>query len=175
MQNDNITLYSLGFDQVRSYLLTVAFVVGNILLPQLCHLIPRGGLILLPIYLFTLVGAYKYGWRVGLMTALLSPVANHLLFGMPPAAVLPTILIKSVVLALAAGFAAQRLRRLPLLLSLAAVVACYQVVGTLAEWAIVGDLFVALQDFRIGVVGMMIQIFGGELLIRSLHSQRPNQ
>ena len=64
---------------------------GNIVLPQLCHLVPQG-LILLPIYFFTLIGAYKYGWQVGLLTAVLSPLANHLLFGMPPAPMLAPIL-----------------------------------------------------------------------------------
>lgn len=172
MQSDKITLYSLEFTDTRSYLLTAGFVAGNIILPQLCHLVNQGGAILLPIYLFTLIGAYKYGWRVGLLTAILSPLANHLLFGMPPVAVLPIILIKSTLLALAAGVAARRLHHLPLLVTLAMVVACYQVLGTLAEWAIVGDLYTALQDFRLGVAGMLIQIFGGEFIIRRLPSKR---
>ncbi len=165
MQSQKITLYSLNFDNAKSYMLVAAFVVGNILLPQLCHLVPRGGLILLPIYFFTLIGAYKYGWRVGLMTALLSPIINHLMFGMPALGVLPLILSKSVILALVAGFAANRLSRLPLVAVLAAVVAAYQVFGTLVEWAIVGDLHIALQDFRLGIAGMLIQIFGGAALI----------
>ncbi len=148
-------------------MLVALFVVGNIVLPQLCHLVPRGGLILLPIYFFTLIGAYKYGWRVGLLTAILSPIVNHLLFGMPPLGVLPLILVKSVILACVAGFAAKRWSHLPLFVVLAGVVASYQVVGTLAEWAIVGDLHTALQDFRLGIAGMLIQIFGGSALISS--------
>ncbi len=148
-------------------MLVALFVVGNIVLPQLCHLVPRGGLILLPIYFFTLIGAYKYGWRVGLLTAILSPIVNHLLFGMPPLGVLPLILVKSVILACVAGFAAKRWSHLPLFVVLAGVVASYRVVGTLAEWAIVGDLHTALQDFRLGIAGMLIQIFGGSALISS--------
>ena len=76
------------------------------MLPQLAHLLPQGGITWLPIYFFTLVGAYKYGWRAGLLTAVVSPVANHLLFGMPAAAMLTPILVKSTLLALAAGYAA---------------------------------------------------------------------
>lgn len=83
------------------------FVAGNILLPQLCHLVPLGGPTLLPIYFFTLIAAYKFGLRVGLLTAILSPVINHLLFGMPAAAVLPAILIKSGLLALATAAVAR--------------------------------------------------------------------
>ena len=43
------------FGNYRTYLAAAAFVCGNILVPQLCHLIPNGGLIFLPIYFFTLV------------------------------------------------------------------------------------------------------------------------
>ncbi len=88
-------LYSLPFGNVKTYLFALLFVAGNIALPQLCHLVPAGGPTLLPIYFFTLIAAYKYGFKVGLLTALLSPVINHLLFAMPAAAVLPAILIKS--------------------------------------------------------------------------------
>ena len=85
-------LYSLFFGNVKTYLFALLFVAGNIALPQLCHLVPAGGPTLLPIYFFTLIAAYKYGFRVGLLTAILSPVINHLLFAMPAAAVLPAIL-----------------------------------------------------------------------------------
>lgn len=84
-------LYSLPFGNVKTYLFALLFVAGNIALPQLCHLVPAGGPTLLPIYFFTLIAAYKYGFKVGLLTALLSPVINHLLFAMPAAAVLPAI------------------------------------------------------------------------------------
>lgn len=80
-------LYSLPFGNVKTYLFVLLFVAGNIALPQLCHLVPAGGPTLLPIYFFTLIAAYKYGFKVGLLTALLSPVINHLLFAMPAAAV----------------------------------------------------------------------------------------
>ena len=92
-------LYSLSFSNVKTYLFAFLFVAGNIALPQLCHLVPMGGPTLLPIYFFTLIAAYKFGFRVGLLTALLSPVINHLLFGMPAAAALPVLLIKSGLLA----------------------------------------------------------------------------
>lgn len=56
-----VQLYCLSLREAKSYLVAMAFIVGNIVLPQLCHLMPQGGLIWLPIYFFTLVGAYKYG------------------------------------------------------------------------------------------------------------------
>jgi hypothetical protein len=160
-------LYTLSYSQMKTYMLAMVFVVGNILLPQLCHLIPQGGMIFLPIYFFTLVGAYKYGWKVGLMTAVLSPVLNSVLFGMPVVTLLPIILLKSVLLAFSAGIAARRFNcvSLPILLL---VVLSYQVVGTLAEWGFTGDFMEAVQDFRLGVPGMLVQVILGFIVIKYL-------
>lgn len=83
----------------------------------------------------------------------------------PLPAVLPAILLKSVLLAAAAGWAAHRFNRisLPILL---AVVLFYQVAGTLGEWAMVDSFFQAVQDFRIGLPGMAMQVVGGYALIK---------
>ena len=104
--NHTVKLYSLDYSYVRTYWAAGLFVLGNMALPYLFHLIPQGGMTWLPIYFFTLVGAYKCGWRVGLLTAVVSPLLNAALFGMPMPAALPAILLKSVLLALAAGFLA---------------------------------------------------------------------
>lgn len=170
MKTTTIRLYSLDYGNVKTYFTAALFIMGNLLLPQLCHLIPQGGLILLPIYFFTLVAAYKYGWKVGLLTAVFSPVLNHLLFGMPPAAVLPAILLKSVLLVAVAGYLAKRFNAVSIPM-LTLVVLVYQLAGTLGEWAMVGNLSVAFQDFRIGIPGMVLQVFGGYLFIRYLISK----
>lgn len=162
-----LRLQSLPFSSTRTYLVAVAFIIGNIVMPQLFHLIPQGGITWLPIYFFTLVGAYLYGWRVGILTAVASPVANAILFGMPAIAGLPAILLKSVILAVIAGYAAKRFNKASLLI-LFCVVVGYQVVGTLGEWIFKGDFFLACQDFRIGIPGMLLQIVGGRLAIRAL-------
>lgn len=38
-----VRLYDLGYAEVRTYLAAVLFIVGNVALPQLFHLIPQGG------------------------------------------------------------------------------------------------------------------------------------
>ena len=164
-----VKLYSWNLTEARAWLVAALFTAGNIVLPQLAHLIPggQGGLILLPIYFFTLIAAYKYGLWVGLTTAALSPVVNHLMFGMPAAAMLAPILIKSVSLAFAAAFAAKWSGKVSLLAIVCAVLAC-QVVGTAAEWAITGSFAVAVQDFRLGFPGILLQVFGGWALLKAL-------
>lgn len=167
METTSLKLYSLNYGQIKTYQVAGLFLAGNIVLPQLAHLLPQGGITWLPIYFFTLVGAYKYGWKAGLLTALLSPLVNSALFGMPAAAALPVILVKSVLLALAAGYAASRFRKASLWM-LAAVVLGYQIAGSLFEWGYTGSLAAAVQDFRIGLPGMLLQLFGGWFVINRL-------
>ena len=120
METTAVKLYSTGYREAKTYLAAALFVAGNIVLPQICHLVPQGGLRWLPIYFFTLVGAYKYGWRVGLLTAVLSPAVNSALF------------------------------------------------GSLGEWAWTGSAAAALQDIRIGLPGMLAQVFAGYAVLRYL-------
>lgn len=163
----SVKYYSFGYGNVRTYLFATAFIVGNILLPQLCHLVSFGGVIWLPIYFFTLIGAYKYGWRVGALTAVLSPLLNSWLFGMPGAAVLPAIMAKSLLLVAGAAWAAHQYRKVSIGLLLA-VVLFYQIAGTLVEWLLVKDFLIAMQDFRIGLPGMAFQVIGGYFVLKFL-------
>ena len=151
---------------LRTYLAVLAFVCGNILVPQLCHLIPQGGLIFLPIYFFTLVAAFRCGWKVGLLTAVLSPVVNCLLFGMPPVASLPAILIKSVTLILAVELVSRKMDFS--ILSVAIAVLAYQIVGMTIEFLMDFNFLHAIQDIRIGWPGILIQIVGGYFVIKAL-------
>jgi hypothetical protein len=158
---------SLTVAQWRSYIFVLLFVAGNIVAPQLVHSIPRGGFIFLPIYFFTLIAGYKFGWQVGVLTAVLSPLTNHWLFGMPPTHVLPAIIIKSCLLAIAASIVARRFQKVsPWLLLL--VVMGYQVPGGLIEWMITKSFAKGFQDFVLGIPGMLIQIVGGWLLLKTL-------
>mgnify|MGYP000802391253 CR=1 FL=1 len=162
-----VKLYAPTYGETKTYLAAALFAAGNIALPQLFHTVHLGGPTWLPIYFFTLVAAYKYGWRTGLLTALVSPAANTLLFGMPAAAALPAILLKSVLLAVAASLAAWRAGRVTLPL-LAGVVLFYQLFGSLGEWAWTGSAKAALQDIRIGLPGMLAQVFAGYAVLRYL-------
>ena len=155
-----------SFANYRTYLAALAFICGNILVPQLCHLIPRGGLVFLPIYFFTLVAAFRCGWKVGLLTAVLSPLVNCVLFGMPPVASLPAILVKSVTLVLAVEVVSRKMKFS--ILSVAIAVLSYQLVGMTVEFLMDFNFMHAIQDIRIGWPGMLIQIVGGYFVVKAL-------
>ena len=122
---------------------------------------------LLPIYFFTLIAAYKYGFFTGLLTAVASPLINHALFGMPATEMLPILLIKSGLLAVAASYMAQQTRQIKIQ-SLLLVVIFYQGVGMIAEFALTGSFMAAMQDIRIGFPGIILQVLGGYFCLKAL-------
>ncbi len=156
-----------SFRDAKFYLWSFAFVAGNILLPQLCHFIADGGKMLLPIYFFTLIGAYRFGWRVGLATAILSPLINSLLFSMPVAAMLPVIMVKSLLLAGSAFIVSVCFKKLSFW-HLGLVILAYQGIGFFFEWLYSGSLTAAWSDITLGWPGILLQIVGGYFVLRQI-------
>lgn len=158
-------LYTLNYDEAKTYLWTIIFVACNLLLPQVFHLVPQGGIIFSPLSLVILFGAYKFGWKTGLLAALLSPTVNHLITGMPMMDVLPVMTVKLAVLALVAGLAAQHFKTvsLPLLLG---VVLVSKAIEALGELALTGGIAATIADFTIGWPGLILQIVGAWLILK---------
>lgn len=163
-----VRLYTLNYDEAKTYLWAVIFVACNLILPQVFHLIPQGGIIFAPLSLVILVGAYKFGWKTGLLAALASPIVNHLITGQPATEVMPVMTLKLVALALVAGFTAQYFKRvtLPLLIG---VVLVALVIGGLGELALTGAIAATIQDFTIGWPGLLLQVFGTWLILKFIH------
>ena len=70
-------------------------------------------------------------------------------------------------LAGAAALAARYAKNISLL-ALLGVILSYQIIGTAFEWALCGNFFLAVQDFRMGIPGMLIQWFGGYALLKAI-------
>jgi hypothetical protein len=159
---------NLRLTHVRALLWAAIFVVGNLALPFACHHAPVGnlGIMLLPIYFFTLIAAYKFGWQVGLLTALLSPLLNSLLLGMPVVAALPIIMTKSALLSGFAWLVAWRSGKLSLL-HLLAVVLAYQFVGSAIEMLLYG-MAAGMAEFQNAWAGMLLQVVGGYFILKIL-------
>ena len=163
----NVKLYALNYDEAKTYLWATVFVACNLVLPQVFHLIPQGGVIFSPLSLVILAGAYKFGWKAGLLAALASPLVNHLLTGMPATEVLPVMTMKLAVLALVAGLTAQHFKTvtLPLLLG---VILVTKAIEALGELILTGGIAATIADFTIGWPGMLLQLIGGYLIIKYL-------
>lgn len=161
----NVRLYAFNYDEARTYLWATVFVACNLVLPQLFHLIPQGGIIFSPLSLVILVGAYKFGWKTGLLAALASPLVNHLITGMPAWEVLPVMTLKLAVLAIVAGLAAQRFKTVSLPI-LVGVILVSEAVGCLGELALTGGIAATIQDFTVGWPGLLLQVIGAWLILK---------
>ena len=161
----NVRLYALNYDEAKTYLWAMVFVACNLVLPQLFHMIPQGGVIFSPLSLVILAGAYKFGWKTGLLAALASPLVNHAITGMPAWEVMPVMTLKLTVLALIAGFAAQRFKTvsLPLLIG---VILVSKAIGCLGEFILTGGIAATIADFTIGWPGLLLQVFGAWLILK---------
>ena len=161
----NVRLYAFNYDEAKTYLWATVFVACNLVLPQVFHLIPQGGVIFSPLSLVILAGAYKFGWKTGLLAALASPLVNHAITGMPALEVLPVMTLKLAVLALVAGLAAQRFKTvsLPLLIG---VILVSKAIGCLGEFILTGGIAATIADFTIGWPGLLLQVFGAWLILK---------
>lgn len=161
----NVRLYALNYDEAKTYLWATVFVTCNLVLPQVFHLIPQGGVIFSPLSLVILVGAYKFGWKTGLLAALASPLVNHAITGMPAWEVMPVMTLKLAVLAMVAGLAAQRFKMvsLPLLIG---VILVSKAIGCLGEFILTGGIAATIADFTIGWPGLLLQVFGAWLILK---------
>ena len=168
MEATTVRLYTFNYDEAKTYLWTAIFVVCNLVLPQVFHLIPQGGIIFSPLSLVILAGAYKFGWKTGLLAALLSPTVNHLITSMPAMEILPVMTMKLSVLALVAGLTAQRFKTisLPLLVGVVLVTKTIECVG---ELVLTGGIAATIADFTIGWPGLLLQIIGTWLILKYIH------
>ena len=159
-------MFTLAFNETRTYLWSAVFILCNLVLPQLCHLIPQGGVMLAPLSLVIMVGAYKFGWKPALIAAALSPLVNHYATGMPAWGILQVMTVKFIILALVAGLAAQYYRKatLPILVG---VVLTAELLGGLGELALTGGIAATIADFAIGWPGLILQVAGTYLLVKS--------
>ena len=163
----SVKLYAFNYDEVKTYLWAAVFVACNMVLPHLFHLIPQGGVIFAPLSFVILAGSYKFGWKTGLLAAVLSPLANHLVTGLPAWGVLQVMALKLAILAFCAGLTAKYFRKvsLPLIIG---VVLVSELIGGLGELLLTGGIDATIADFTIGWPGLLLQVFGTWLILKYL-------
>lgn len=156
---------TLSLRDLRLYGFVAVFTVGNLIAPMAVHTIPQGGLIFLPIFFFTLVAAYRFGFTAGALTAVASPVLNYALTGMPASDMLVSVLLKSLLIAAIAALLAGRSGRLSLWLLLLAA-ASMQLAGFGFDLVRGGSVAAGLDALRLGLPGVAIMGFGGYAVLR---------
>ncbi len=101
-------LMALKYNNIRSYILTVAFVMLAISVPWVFHQFHLAGPTFLPMHIFVLIAGLLFGWRAGLVVGLLTPLVSHFISGMPVLNVLPQIVIELSAYGFIAGMLRQK-------------------------------------------------------------------
>ncbi|MGV8168542.1 MAG: ECF transporter S component [Candidatus Nanoarchaeia archaeon] len=167
-ENKNKFIHNiLNITDVNYTIYVILFTLGSLLFPFLAHNLGVGR-VLLPIYFFVIIGTYRFGWKVGLATAVLAPLLNYFVIGMPAMNMLPFILVKGALIVALTHFIL-RLRMKLSIVNLIGIVLGYQILGTAIEFFFTGNMMRSLTDFRIGYFGLIFQIVGGYLFLRYVH------
>ena len=89
-----------------------------VVLPQAFHAIPNAGSIYSPMHIPVLLCGLICGWSFGLLVGILGPILSSLFTGMPPVAVLPTMVVELAIYGLMAGLLFHLIRTKKLTLDL---------------------------------------------------------
>ena len=95
---------------VKKSIITAVCIALCVVLPQAFHAVPNAGAIYLPMHIPVLLCGLICGWPYGLLCGLAGPALSALITGMPPAAVLPGMMVECGVYGLAAGLLMQLVR-----------------------------------------------------------------
>ena len=79
-------------NNTRKLVLTALFIAIGVILPQAFHAVPNAGSIFLPMHIPVLIAGFAVGPLYGTLCGVLTPILSHLIFGMPPAPMLPQMI-----------------------------------------------------------------------------------
>lgn len=88
---------------VKKSIITAVCIALCVVLPQAFHAIPNAGSIYCPMHIPVLLCGLICGWPYGLFCGLAGPLLSSLFTGMPPAAILPPMMIECAVYGFVSG------------------------------------------------------------------------
>jgi len=82
---------------VKKMVMGALFIALGIVLPMALHSVPRAGQIFLPMHIPVLLCGLICGFPYGLICGIATPLLSSLMTGMPPAAILPSMMCELAV------------------------------------------------------------------------------
>ena len=92
-----------AMSSVKKLVFTAVCSALCVVLPIAFHTIPNAGSVFLPMHIPVLLCGLVCGWPYGLVTGLLGPLLSSIITAMPPAAMLPSMMVECGVYGLASG------------------------------------------------------------------------
>ena len=91
------------FSVARKLSLSAVCIALCVVLPIAFHVVPNAGPVLLPMHIPVLLCGLICGWQYGALCGLLGPLLSSLLTSMPPAPVLPSMMVECAAYGCTAG------------------------------------------------------------------------
>ena len=88
---------------VKKLVLTALCAALCLVLPMAFHAIPNAGSVMLPMHIPVLLCGLVCGWPYGLVCGILGPLLSGVLTGMPPVAMMPSMMVECGVYGLVSG------------------------------------------------------------------------
>ena len=137
-----------------------------VVLPMAFHAVQNAGQVFLPMHIPVLLCGLACGWPFGLVGGILGPVLSSLLTGMPPAAMLPSMMVECCTYGLVSGLLMRYVRTkcsvADLYISLLSAMALGRVVAGLAKSLIFAPgtpIFAWVTTSLVaGIPGIVIQL-----------------
>lgn len=108
-----------------------------VVLPIAVHSIPNAGTVILPMHIPVLICGMVCGWPYGFLCGLLGPLLSNMITGMPPAAMLPAMMVECAVYGMVTGILLKYIRtkntRLDLYIALIGAMIAGRVVSGIAK------------------------------------------
>jgi hypothetical protein len=103
-----------------------------LVLPMAFHAIPNAGQVMLPMHIPVLLCGMICGWPFGMVCGLMGPFLSSVITGMPPAAMLPSMMVECAVYGFASGLLMKYVRTGKAGLALYISLICAMAVGRIA-------------------------------------------
>ena len=95
---------------IKRMTMTALCIARCVVVPMAFHVIPNAGSVMLPMHLPVLLCGLVCGWQYGLLCGILGPMVSSVLTGMPPAAVLPGMMVECGMYGCVGGLMMERIR-----------------------------------------------------------------
>ena len=170
---------------VKKLVFTAACTALCLVLPMAFHAIPNAGQVILPMHIPVLLCGMICGWPFGAVCGLLGPLLSSVITGMPPAAMLPAMMVECAAYGFASGLLMKYIRtgkdNLDLYISLICAMILGRVVAGFAKaWFFtpgVSPFAWVSTSLVTGVPGIVLQLAVLPLVVKALIRARliPNR
>ena len=100
----------MKLSNVKRLTITALSIALCVVLPIAFHVIPNAGAVMLPMHIPVLLCGLICGWQYGLLCGNLGPLVSSLVTGMPPAAILPGMIVECGMYGCVGGLLMERIR-----------------------------------------------------------------